>query len=351
MRRKLQLPRLTLLIALLTALPSAPAFAVTDPTASDRALYMLALLDDAGNEILVTGTREEIDSQIVKFQEEAISLAAAVSLGDDCRVKACFKTVVDLSTGITQTLALTEDEILQREVDTAQRALRAQALVNSAGNNYRVRSEAIYAIPISAAGISQTIQGTPAQIADQILQLRAQADSLKNGIDPCSIETCYKTIVDLHWGLAPATTTTIPLTAEDLAQRAVDRQNASNRAEAIAVAAESGTAAPVHTLSVSTPNSGFGTSGTRDQLAATVAQLREQANQAAANASNLANNPIVERHLIVDLHWGLAPATETVIEKTLTGAERDQRITDANNQAAAAEALAAAAEQALSQIP
>ena len=347
MRRKLLLA----LIAIITTSTSLPAFAVTDPVSSERDVYMLALLDDAGNEVLVTGTREQIDAQIVKYQEEAISLAASVSLGDDCRVKACFKTVVDASTGITQTLALTEEEILQREVDTARRAIRAQALVNSAGSNYQVRSEAIYAIPINAAGISQTIQGTPAQIADQIVQLRAQADSLKNGVDPCSIETCYKTIVDLHWGLAPATTTTIPLSVEDLAQRAIDRQQQASRAEAVAAAAESSSASPVYQLSVETANRGFGTSGTRDQLAAAVAQLREQAAQAAANANNLASNPIVERSLIVDLHWGLAPATETIIEREITGTERDQRIADANSQAAQAEALAAAAEQALAQIP
>jgi hypothetical protein len=313
--------------------------------------YYLVITDDAGNELAIAGTQDQLKTRVEQLQQEALQLAAQVQLGDGCRTTICYKLEVNATTGEEKMIPLTEEEILAREIEVAQRAIRVQSFVSAAGSDYASRAEAIYAIPISAGGSTQTIQGTQSQIAEQIQKLRAEADSYRNSVDPCAIETCYKTIVDLHWGLAPATTTTIPLTAEDLAQRAIDRQNQATRAEAVANAAESGAASPVHTLSVSTPNSSFGTSGTRDQLAATVAQLREQANQAAANASNLANNPIVERHLIVDLHWGLAPATETIIEKTLTGAERDQRISDANNQAAQAEALAAAAEQALSEIP
>ena len=79
--------------------------------------------------------------------------------------------------------------------------------------------------------------------------------------------------------------------------------------------------------------------------------MQEQAAQAAANANNLANNPIVERNVIVDLHWGLEPATTTVEEKTLTGAERDNRIAQANDQATRAAELANAAAQQLAQIP
>jgi hypothetical protein len=218
------------------------------------------------------------------------------------------------------------------------------------------KATAIYAIPLSVSGSTQTIQGTPQQIAEQVQRLRGEAETLKTSVtvDPCSIETCYKTIVDLKWGLAPATTTTIPLTAEDLAQRAIDRNQAATRAEAIATAAEAGLAngpAPVYSLDVSANNSSFGTSGTREQLAATVAQLAERAASAAANASNLANNPIVERHVIVDLHWGLAPATTTVIEKEITGIERDSRIASANAEASNAAALAQAAQQALEAIP
>jgi hypothetical protein len=102
---------------------------------------------------------------------------------------------------------------------------------------------------------------------------------------------------------------------------------------------------------VASNNTSFGTSGTREQLGATVAQLAERAASAAANASNLANNPIVERHVIVDLHWGLSPATTTVIEKEIAGAERDSRIASANTEAANAAALAQAAPQALDAIP
>jgi hypothetical protein len=47
----------------------------------------------------------------------------------------------------------------------------------------------------------------------------------------------------------------------------------------------------------------------------------------------------------------LAPATTTVIEKEITGAERESRIASANTEAANAAALAQAAQQALEAIP
>ena len=331
-----------------------PTNAVADPYGGLNVLHYLSLVDDQGNQFNLVGTSDQIEDRIEELQSEAITLSAAVTLGDNCRIQACYKTVVDVSTGKTQYLPLSESEILQREVDTAKRAARAQALVDSAGSNYQIRQEAVFAIPIATANSSQTIQGTPSQIAEQVKQLRAQADALKSDGDPCAVSTCYKTNVDLHWGNSPATTSTIPLTAEDLAQRAVDRQNQAAKAEAVAKAAEAGLVngpAPVYSLSINLPNQGFGTSGTRDQLATVVADLQARAAQAAESAANLANNPIVERNMIVDLHWGLAPATTTIEEKTLTGAERDARIAQANDQATRAQELAAAAAQQLAQIP
>ena len=202
--------------------------------------------------------------------------------------------------------------------------------------------------------MSRTIQGNLNQISEEVARLRFEAEALKSGQDPCLIETCYKTIVDLHWGLAPATTSTIPLTEEDLAQRAIDRNRQITQAEALASAAEEGLASgasPVYQFSVSLPNQSFGTSGTRQQLEATVRDLQERAAQALANASDLASNPIVERSVVVDLHWGLAPATTTITEREITGAERDQRIADANRQAENAQSLADAAAAALAEIP
>lgn len=314
--------------------------------------FALTITDDAGNEFTVTGSPDLIQNRMESIQSEFLALTAQITLGDSCRTQVCFKQEVNATTGETQLIALTEAEILARELEVAKRATRLQAILDSAGANYMTKAESIYAIPISAGGISQTIQGTPAQIASEVQRLRNDAELLKanTSVDPCAVETCYKTIVDLHWGLAPATTTTIPLTQEDLAQRAIDRNQAATRAEAVAAAAESGTAAPVYSFNFQTPNSSFGTSGTRDQLAATVAQLQERAAQAAANASNLANNPIVERNVIVDLHWGLAPATTTIEERTITGEERDARIAAANSEAASAQALADAASQALASI-
>lgn len=319
-------------------------------------MFQLVLTDNSGNQVTYSGTYDQIQSQITSLQEKAIQLTSQAQLGDTCRITSCFKKEVNATTGEEKILPLSEEEILTRELETARAAVKYQALLESAGDNFRDKTTAVYAIPINVSGSSQTIQGTPQQIADQVQRLRSEADKLKSTltVDPCSIETCFKTIVDLHWGLAPATTTTIPLTSEDLAQRAIDRNREASRAEAIASAAESGLASgasPVYSIDVSTRNSSFGTSGTREQLAATVAQLAERAASAAANANSLSNNPIVERHVIVDLHWGLAPATTTVVEKEITGAERDSRIASANAEAASAAALAQAAQQALNALP
>jgi hypothetical protein len=270
-------------------------------------MFQLVLTDDSGSKISYSGTYEQIQTQISQLLEQAIALASQVQLGDSCRITACYKKIVNASTGEETILPLSEAEIVNRELEVAKTATRYQALIESAGSNYLAKATAIFAIPVSVSGSTQTIQGTPQQIAEQVQRLRSEADALKanSSIDPCTVETCYKTIVDLHWGLSPATTTTIPLSAEDLAQRAIDRNQVATRAEAIASAAESGLAsgpAPVYRMDVASNNTFFGTSGTREQLAATVAQLAERAASAAANASNLANNPIVERHVIVDLH-------------------------------------------------
>ena len=331
-----------------------PAYSAPEPLERDYQVYELLLDDGFGNQVRISGTANQIKSQISKLQMDAISLAAAVLLGDNCRVEACYKQIVNASTGASSLIPLTESEILQREEGTAREALRVQNLLASAGDDYQMRSNKLFAIPINAGGINRTIRGSLTNIASQVTQLRAEAEALRLGEDPCAIETCYKTIVDLHWGLAPATTTTIPLSAEDLAQRAIDRNKQAEQAEALASAAELGLSegpSPVYEVSVSTPNRSFGTSGTRSQLAEQVRQLQEQANAARANAESLANNPIVERHLIVDLHWGLAPATQTIVEREITGAERDARIAQANAHAANAQALAEAAADALSEIP
>jgi hypothetical protein len=345
--------KLILLLAI-ALFPVHSAHADTPTPTSDSKIYRITLEDDQGNEVKLVGTITKIKRKIARLQQKATTLAAAVTLGDNCRVEACFKQVVDVSKGTTELVPLNEAEILQRELDTAREAARVQALVDSAGENFQVRADAVLAIPIKVAGSSMTIQGSLEEIASQVSRLRAEADSLKDQVDPCSIQICYKTIVDLHWGLAPATTTTIPLTPEDLAQRATDRNRQAAQAEAVAVAAEAGMAAgasPVYQVSVSSSNRSFGTSGTRDQLVEQVRQLQAQAEQAATNASNLANNPIVERHLIVDLHWGLRPPTETIVEREITGAERDARVAAANSEAANAQALADAAAAALAEIP
>jgi hypothetical protein len=298
---------LTLGMALSLLLVGQPANAESVLRYSGFNMFHLVLTDDSGSQISYSGTYEQIQTQISQLQEQAIALASQVQLGDSCRITACYKKIVNASTGEESILPLSEAEIVNRELEVARTASRYQALIESAVSNYLAKATEIYAIPLSVAGSTQTIQGTPQQIAEQVQRLRGEVDALKanSSIDPCTVETCYKTIVDLHWGLSPATTTTIPLSAEDLAQRAIDRNQVATRAEAIASAAESGLAsgpAPVYRMDVASNNTFFGTSGTREQLAATVAQLAERAASAAANASNLANNPIVERHVIVDLH-------------------------------------------------
>lgn len=346
---------LTLVLFLLTTMGNT-AYAESELRYSGFNMFQLVLTDDSGNKVTYSGTYDQIQTQVTALQERAIQLASQSQLGDNCRITSCFKKEVNATTGEERLTQLSEEEIINRELFVAKEAIRYKALMESVGDNFRARATAIYAIPLNVSGGTQTIQGTPQQITEQVQKLRIEADRLKASVavDPCSIETCYKTIVDLHWGLAPATTTTIALTSEDLAQRAIDRNREAVRAESIATAAESGLAngpAPVYSIDVSSRNSSFGTSGTREQLAATVAQLVERAASAAANANNLANNPIVERHVIVDLHWGLAPATTTVIEKEITGAERESRIASANSEAANAAALAQAAQQALEALP
>lgn len=331
-----------------------PVHAAPAPDYESLRVLELNLTDNDGNAFVIRGTYDEIAKKISDLQAEAISLAATISLGDNCRVNTCYKTVVNVSTGETQVLPFTEDEILAREESIVKRAGQVISYLEAIGNDFRVKTEPIFAIPINAGGISTTIQGNIEDINRQVMELRARADELRNSVDLCAVQTCYKTIVDLNWGMGPSTTTTIPLTQEDLAQRAIDRARQIEQADAVASAAASRLsegASAVYSISISTTNRGFGTSGTREQLAQVVSDLQARALQARQSADQLASGPIIERGIVVDLHWGLAPATTTEYEREITGAERDQRIADANRQAQEELELATAAEKALSEIP
>lgn len=331
-----------------------PANSAPAPEFDNKLVLELRLIDNEGNEFTLSGTHGKIQEEINKLQEESIALAATLTLGDNCRISICYKTVVDVSTGQSSIVPFTEEEIQFREASISKRAIQVNSFLQSIGEDFLIKTEPVFAIPINAGGFSTTIQGTLQDISRQVDELKARAENLRNSIDTCMIETCYKTIVDLHWGMAPATTTTIPLTEEDLAQRALDRSRQIEQADALASAAATRLnegASPVYSLSVSTTNRGFGTTGTREQLIQVVNELQARAAQARQNAEQLASGPIIERGVVVDLHWGLSPATTTEYEREITGAERDQRIADANRRAQEDLELASAAEKALSEIP
>ena len=314
------------------------------PTYGGEGTFALQVQSDDGQAISLFGTIKGIAETVTKLQVEALELQARVEIGDNCRVTTCFKSVVDASTGIQQTLELTEDEIKARELFAQNRLLQVSRVLTAVGDNYTSKLEPVLAIPINAGGSSFTIQGTVEQISRQIQDLKNRVTELQDQADPCSLTTCYKTIVDI----AAGTVETIPLSATDLAQRAVDRVNELQRAIAVAQAAESnsGSASQVYQLSVETSNQGFGTSGTRAQLEQVVRDLQERAAQAAANAA--AADPCATggcNAVEVNATTGVTTIRE------LTASELAMRETMRANEAARTAELAAAAAAALANIP
>ena len=90
---------------------AAPVKAAPEPAPKELNVYEISLEDFQGNEVRIFGTKEQIQFQIEKLQQEALTLAAQVIIGDECRLQACFKQVVDVSTGLTELIALSESEI------------------------------------------------------------------------------------------------------------------------------------------------------------------------------------------------------------------------------------------------
>ena len=314
------------------------------PTYGGEGTFALQVQSDDGLAISLFGTIKGIAETVTKLQVEALELQARVEIGDNCRVTTCYKSVVDASTGIQQTLELTEDEIKARELFAQNRLLQVSRVLTAVGDNYTSKLEPVLAIPINAGGSSFTIQGTVEQISKQIQDLKNRVTELQDQADPCSLTTCYKTVVDI----AAGTVETIPLSATDLAQRAVDRVNELQRAIAVAQAAESnsGNASQVYQLSVETSNQGFGTSGTRAQLEQVVRDLQERAAQAATNAA--AADPCATggcNAVEVNATTGVTTIRE------LTASELAMRETMRANEATRSAELAAAAAAALANIP
>lgn len=314
------------------------------PTYGGEGTFALQVQTDDGQELSLFGTIKGIADTVTKLQVEALELQARVEIGDNCRVTTCYKSVVDATTGEQQTLALTEDEIKARESFAQNRLLQVSKVLTAVGDNYTSKLEPVLAIPINAGGSSFTIQGTVAQISKQIQDLKNRVNELQDQADPCALTTCYKTIVDI----AAGTVETIPLSAADLAQRAVDRVNELQRAIAVAQAAEnnSGNASQVYQLSVETANQGFGTSGTRAQLEQVVRDLQERAAQAAANAA--AVDPCAAGGCSA-VEVNATTGVTTIRE--LTASELAMRETMRAQEAARTAELAAAAAAALANIP
>lgn len=296
-----------------------------------------------------SGTKTQVERALRKLNSNAAALAAKAATVDPCRITVCINKTVDVATGITTEIPMTEAEIVLREANTLALANKNIELAALARSKYLGEGASdVLGIPINVNGNSMTITGTATEIAFQVSELQKKAieDEAAVEVDPCAAGGCTKTIVDLHWGNAPATTTVLPLSAEDLAQRAIDRSSAATRARAIADAATNSVAEPIIAISVQTPNQGFGTSGTRSQLEATVRDLEARATQAAESAA-IGCTGCFDR--VVDLHWGLAPATVTDIP--FSPERIAQYNADAASNAANAAALATAAREALSNVP
>jgi hypothetical protein len=330
----------------LTFFSCSTAFADNElrPTYGGEATFALEVESDDGSQLALFGTINAIKESVTRLQVEALELQARLEISDNCRVATCFKTVVDVTTGVQQTLALTEEEIKEREFFSQSRLLQISKVLTAVGDDYTSKLEPVLAIPINAGGSSFTIQGTVAQISKQIQDLKNRVTELQDQADPCSLTTCYKTIVDI----AAGTVETIPLSLNDLAQRATDRVNELQRAIAVAEAAENnaGSASPVYQLSVETQNQGFGTSGTRAQLEQVVRDLQERAAQAAASAA--AADPCAAggcTAVEVDATTGVTTIRE------LSASELAMRETMRADQAARTAELAAAAAAALANIP
>ena len=340
--------QLTVAIAALLILTASPAANSTSKnTAGKKITISVTALD--GTILKISGTRAQVERKLLRLERQAVVLAERAAAADPCRTTLCINKVVDVSTGVTTETALTEAEIAIREATVLAEASKKIELATLARAKYIGAGAAdVLGIPISVNGTSMTITGTAAEISAQVSELQRQAIEAEAAIevDPCAAGGCTKTIVDLHWGNAPATTTVLPLSAEDLAQRAIDRSASATRARAIADAAASSVPEPIIAISVQTPNQSFGTSGTRSQLEATVRDLETRAAQAAESAAAGCTG-CFDR--VVDLHWGLAPATVTDIP--FSPERIAQHAADAAANTASAAALAAAAREALDTLP
>lgn len=311
--------------------------------------YTISVTASDGSVYKITGTKKKIEIALARLEKKAAALAAAAATADSCRTNLCVNKIVNATTGEVTEVAFTEAEIAAREAATLANATRQIELASAARAKFSsVGATDVLGIPISVNGSSMTLTGTADELTSRVAELQRAAVEAEAAMetDPCAAGGCTKTIVDLHWGNAPATTTVLPLSAEDLAQRARDRAAAATQARAVADAAAGAVAEPILSLSINTPNQGFGTSGTRSQLEATVRDLEQRAAEAAANANNGCNS-CFDR--IVDLHWGLAP--QTVTDVPFSPERMAQYQADAAANAARAAELASAARAALDAVP
>jgi hypothetical protein len=313
--------------------------------------YTISVTASDGSVYKITGTKKKIEIALARLEKKAAALAAAATVADSCRTNLCVNKVVNATTGEVTEVAFTEAEIASREAAALADATRQIEFASAARAKYStVGASGVLGIPISVNGSSMTLTGTADELTSRVAELQRAAVEAEAAVeaDPCAAGGCTNTIVDLHWGNSPATTTVLPLSAEDLAQRARDRSAAATQARAIADAAAGSVAEPILSLSVNTPNQGFGTSGTRSQLEATVRDLEQRAADAAAHAQDPCAAGGCTK-VIVDLHWGLQPPTTTILP--LDAADIAQRATDAAANAARAAELASAARAALDAVP
>jgi len=284
----------------------------------------------------ISGTAAQIASQLTELQQKA-----AEKQIDPCAAGGCTKVIVNATTGVTNVVPLSVEDLAQRKIDMQERATSARKMLEAAA---KAEPEPSLTLSVQTPNQSISTSGTRAQLEEFVQTLEKRATEYKSQNDPCAAGGCTKVEVNATTGV----TTVSPLSAADLAQRATDRAaEATRAADAAKAARESlGSAEPTLTLSVQTPNQGFGTSGTRSQLEQVVKDLEKRAAAAAETAKQ--PDPCAAGGC-TKVEVNATTGVTTV--SPLSAAELAQRATDRAAEANRSAELATAARESLDKLP
>jgi hypothetical protein len=324
-RKKLLLLSIALVFSLIS---SQTAYSAPKKSTGKKTTIIVEI--DGVKPLKITGTKKQVDEKIKKLEAEALALVQQAIRGDSCRVTVCTKIDKDEKSGNTIERPLTDTEIAIIESKALIKAIQKVELVKLA---QKQNSGVQMVIPISVDGVDSTISGTAAQIAIKLTELQTKASDKQ--IDPCAAGGCTKIIVNATTG----ETTVLPLSAEDLAQRAKDIEDRTISARKMLEAAASAEPEPSLTLSVQLPNQSFGTSGTRAQLEEFVKELESRAATFSNSEDPCASGGCTK--VIVNATTG-----ETTV-LPLSAADLAQRATDRAAEASRSAAAASAARESL----